>query len=293
MSPPVAATSLLARSASNPLISTACTTMNNPMKKKIVIHSTSPKVCCTFLDCFSASWRQLSSSISTAAPAIAMVAGSSPSRSASTKPRITTASTAADCLSSAESRIAAPASMAITCARCSLVACMPRPHSRWTIRACTAWTTRITGAAKEAELLEAEPRRGGDVGGGGLADPRGGPADIGSEHLREQERKSRDAQLLRDRKRHRRHQQDGGDVVEEGRDHRGRELQEQQKASRVGPDPLCGPDREELKDAGTLRDRHQDHHAGEDADGIPIDALQRFGLIEPAHKHDCPGRDPG
>src|SRR6266849_6439562 len=50
MLPPVAATSLLASSASRPPTSTPCTTTNRPMKKKMVIHSTSENVHRTFGD---------------------------------------------------------------------------------------------------------------------------------------------------------------------------------------------------------------------------------------------------
>ena len=45
--PPVSATSLPPTRVKNPLASTACTTTNRPMKKKIVDHSTSAKVACT------------------------------------------------------------------------------------------------------------------------------------------------------------------------------------------------------------------------------------------------------
>ena len=115
------------------------------MKKKIVIHSTSLKVLCTFCDCFSVWCCQLSRNISTAAPANAMVAGSRCSGRASTKATITATSTTSDCLSSVQSRIVSFALIPITRARRAGVDLSALPHRRWIITACAAITTMITG----------------------------------------------------------------------------------------------------------------------------------------------------
>jgi hypothetical protein len=41
-----------------------------------------------------------------------------------------------------------------------------------------------------------------------------------------------------------------------------------------------------LEHAGAARDRDQDHHAGQQADGVPVDAFDGFVLIEHAdHDH--------
>jgi hypothetical protein len=45
-----------------------------------------------------------------------------------------------------------------------------------------------------------------------------------------------------------------------------------------------GPDRQILKHSGPARDRDQDHHAGEQADRIPVDALERLLLVYHADK---------
>ena len=116
------------------------------MKKKMVIHSTSPKVAWTLCAAFSEWCDQLSSSISTAAPNIAMVAGSRCSGRANTKPTITTVSTTSACLSSSQSSIDALGSIAITRAWASGLAFRSLPQSTWMITACTAMMTTMTGA---------------------------------------------------------------------------------------------------------------------------------------------------
>src|SRR5664280_2867865 len=113
MLPPVAATSLLASSVSRPPTSTPCTTTNRPMKKKMVIHSTSPKVEWMLCAAFSELCTQLSSSIRMAAPDMAMVAGSRCSGRASTKATITTPRMTSDCFNSRQSSILSAACIAV------------------------------------------------------------------------------------------------------------------------------------------------------------------------------------
>ena len=94
---------------------------------------------------FSAWCAQLSSSISTAAPVSAIVAGSRCSGRASTKITITTVSTASACLSSRQSMIASTGRMAMIAACASGVAFSARPHSAWIMIVCTTRTITITG----------------------------------------------------------------------------------------------------------------------------------------------------
>ncbi len=82
--------------------------------------------------------------------------------------------------------------------------------------------------------------------------------------------------------RHRHDQEHRRDIVEERGKYRRGELQHQQDAGGVRLDPLRRPDRQILEQAGTPRDRDQDHDPGEEADGIPVDALDRLVLIERA-----------
>ena len=95
----------------------------------MVIHSTSPKVAWILCAAFSAWCAQLSSSISTAAPVSAMVAGSRCSWRASTKTTITVVSTASACLSSSQSLIESIGLMAMIAACASGVAFNARPQS--------------------------------------------------------------------------------------------------------------------------------------------------------------------
>ena len=43
---------------------------------------------------------------------------------------------------------------------------------------------------------------------------------------------------------------------------------------------LCRDNRDVFEHSGAARDRHQDHHAGEQADRVPVDALDGFRLVE-------------
>ena len=54
---------------------------------------------------------------------------------------------------------------------------------------------------------------------------------------------------------------------------------------------LRRPDGEILEHAGAARDRHQDHHAGEQADGVPVDAVDRLFLVEHADDDHHAGAD--
>ena len=138
------------------------------------------------------------------------------------------------------------------------------------------------GREVDDEGVEVETGERADQDVGRVADQRGGAADIGGEDLREQERIGRHVELAGDCERHRHDQQHRGHIVEERREHGGGELQQQQNAGGIGLGLLRRPDRERLEHAGAARDRHQDHHAGEEPDGVPVDALQRLGLVERA-----------
>ena len=126
-SPPVVSRTHPARMASTPACSMPCTTMNRPMKKKIVTHSTSPNLRWTLSDCASAFLPTFVTSSRSAAPNIAMVAGSSRSGWANRKATITSPSTARDFFSNGTSVIASRSLKRMMCARRSSVACIPRP----------------------------------------------------------------------------------------------------------------------------------------------------------------------
>ena len=93
----------------------------------MVTHSTSPNRRWTFSDCFSAPRPMLVTSSSSAAPNIAIVAGSRRSGCANTKATITSPSTASDFFSSGTSVIASRSRKRITCSRRSSLARIPRP----------------------------------------------------------------------------------------------------------------------------------------------------------------------
>ncbi len=94
-----------------------------------MIHSASESAAWTFFDCVSESLPRLSSSISTAAPKIAIVAGSIPICRCSMNPAMTSAITDSDCLSSRRSVIDWLSLKLITCRRFSSVATRWRPQT--------------------------------------------------------------------------------------------------------------------------------------------------------------------
>ena len=134
--------------------------------------------------------------------------------------------------------------------------------------------------------IEAEARLRADQYVGRIADQGRGAADIRSEDLGKQERIRRQFQFLGDHQRHRHDQKNRAHVVEDRREDRGRELQHEQDAGRVRPHPLRRGDGEILKQPRAARDRDQDHHAGQEPDRIPIDALDRLALVERADDDD-------
>ena len=142
----------------------------------------------------------------------------------------------------------------------------------------------------DEEGVEIEPGQRADQNIGRVADQRRGAADVGGEHFGEQKRIGRDVEFLGDRERHRHDQEHRRDIVEERGEHRRGELQHQQDAGGARLDPLRRPDRQILEQPGPPRDRDQDHDAGEKADGIPVDALDRLVLIERADARSPPPR---
>ena len=100
------------------------------------------------------------------------------------------------------------------------------------------------------EIVEGEADLRADQDVGRIADQGGGAADIGGEDFREQIRVGRDLQRAADGERHRHDQQHRGDVVEEGREHGGGDLQDEQDAGRDAPSP---PSPTTPPDTGTCR----------------------------------------
>ena len=138
------------------------------------------------------------------------------------------------------------------------------------------------------EIVEGEPdlRANDDVGR--IADQRGGAADVRGHDFGEQERVGRHLQRIGDGERHRHDQQHRSDVVEQRRQHRGGKLQEQHDAGRMRFGRPCRPHRHEFEHAGAARHRNQDHHAGEKAECVPVDAFDGLFLVEHADDdHDA------
>src|SRR5262249_19776387 len=154
-----------------------------------------------------------SSSMSTAAPASAMVAGSRWSGAENTNAASTAASTATERRSSTQSVTMPGAFMPMTSTRRSLLPFSERPQIQWTSVACTAITTSAAWHDIDQEGIEIEARLGADQDVGRIADQGRGAADIRGEHFSEQERKGRQFQLLGVHQRHRHNEKNRADIV--------------------------------------------------------------------------------
>src|SRR5262249_45400357 len=175
-----------------------------------------------------------------------MVAGSRCNGRASTKATITAMSTASDCLSSVQSRMVSFTLIPMTRARRAGVDLSALPHKRWIISACAAMTTMITGvrwmtkafkSSRPSEPIRVSRGERADQDVGRIPDQRRGAADIGGEHLGEQERIRRNIELPGDGERHRHDQEDRRHVVEQCGNHGGGELQQQQNSGGTGLRP--------------------------------------------------------
>ena len=137
----------------------------------------------------------------------------------------------------------------------------------------------------EQEVVEAQPDGRADHDVGRVTDQRGGPADIGRENLGKQVGVGLHIQRVGDKQRDRRDQQHGRDIVQQGRQHGCYQRQHDQDSPRACLDLLGRPDGQELEDARLARDGHDDHHAGQQADGVEVDALQRRLLGQHTTQH--------
>ena len=126
--------------------------------------------------------------------------------------------------------------------------------------------------------VEADLRTDQDVGW--IADQGRGAADVGGEDFREQIGIGRHVELAGDGERDRHDQQHGGDVVEQRRDNRGGDLQQQQnpRGMRLGgrcPDHTATywnmPERRETDTRIIMPVRSPD--------GVPVDAFERLVLV--------------
>ncbi len=130
------------------------------------------------------------------------------------------------------------------------------------------------------EVEEAQIGRARDEDVRRVADQRRGAADVGGDDLDQHERDRVDVQRVGQQERDRHHQQDGGQVVQEGREHRGRDRQRSHDRPRTPLGELTGLDRDVGVDAGRLGQLDHEHHAHEQADRVEVDRLDRLLLLD-------------
>jgi len=106
---------------------------------------------------------------------------------------------------------------------------------------------------------------------GRVANRRGGAADIGEHDLGDQQRLGSDLEHSAQSHRDRCDEENGGDVVEEGRHAAGEGAQNDGEVPHVAARELVGLDGRVLEEARVGEDADHDHHAEQQADRLKVD----------------------
>ena len=197
-----------------PVLTRAPTMTNRPAKNTRVGHSTSSR--------YSPRLELRRSATSTPAPSRATTDGSRCSTGAATKATMTRASTT----QALDEQAPVADGLAL----------VERHHPRGALRVVARTTSRNSHRHNrtehatqdddqrrqvDQEVVEGQPGPAGDDDVGRVADQGGGAADVGGQHLGDQERDRRHAEPLAHQQGDRRDQQHGGDVVQQRRGDRG------------------------------------------------------------------------
>ena len=121
---------------------------------------------------------------------------------------------------------------------------------------------------------------------GGSPDERGRPPDVRGQHLDYEEGDRVLLEYPGDDERHGEHQQHGGDVVQEGREHGGYAGQVDQDEPGPPPGGLGALYGEVAEDARVLEDADQDHHPDQEPQGLPVDGLDGLLLADGPGDHE-------
>jgi hypothetical protein len=141
------------------------------------------------------------------------------------------------------------------------------------------------------EREEGEVGRARDDDVGRVADERRCPADVRREDLDEDERDRVDVERVRQQERDRHHQEDHGEVVDEGGQAPGRRREAQHDRERPPARELARADRQVRVDPGRLRQADDDHHPREQAQRVPVDRLDRGFLADRLREEDGDGAE--
>jgi hypothetical protein len=130
------------------------------------------------------------------------------------------------------------------------------------------------------EGAEREAGGAGDDDARRIADQRGGAADVRGDDLDDHQRDRVDVERVRQQEGDRHHQQDGGQVVEKGRQHGRRNRQRGRHGQRLAARELAGADREPGVDAGRLGHPDHQHHPRQQSDRVEVDRRDRLLLVD-------------
>jgi hypothetical protein len=136
------------------------------------------------------------------------------------------------------------------------------------------------------EGVETEPGGAGDDDVRRVPDQGRGAADVGGDHLDDQQRHRLDVERVGEQEGDRRDQQDRRQVVEEGREQRRDAREAHRHGERAATGDLAGADRDVVVDARLLGQVDEDHHPRQQADGVEVDRLDRLLLGEVADEED-------
>ena len=145
----------------------------------------------------------------------------------------------------------------------------------------------------DQEVGEVESGRRADEDVRRIADERRGAADVRREDLADQVREGRDLQRPRDRQRDRRQQDDRRHVVEDGRQQRRRDREDDEQPERLAARAMDGQPGDVLEEAGPAESAGQDHHPGQQEDDVEVDAGEGLFLVDDAEDDDQQAAEQG
>ena len=113
-----------------------------------------------------------------------------------------------------------------------------------------------------------------------VADERRRAADVGHDDLDDHQWNRVDVERVREQERDRDDKQNGGEVVEKGREHGGRHRERYDDRERSATRQLSSANRQPVVDTGCLGEPDHEHHPGQKPDRVEVDRRDRVLLVD-------------